>query len=341
MTNKIKDDDFYPGEISIPEYREKLRIKFNQVKRYWIYILVFALLSGSMGWFYSKQLPSYFAANILFILSSGNQQPSQNNIIAQQLGLGQKDNNENGLYTVQNFLGLLTHGKMIRETLLLPYQSNESISFASKFLALEGEKMPGFPLNSVPYEELNKEQVSTLRNLADRIKPLLSIKPAEDGTNFTQFSGKFENEEFAKYFTEALLQYTLQFYVEGKTKEIKNNINQIEQRKDSLLRLLINKSKRIANQSVQSIDLNPAYSATMVEGQLLNNEGELIGKLYSESIASLEIVRSELRQQTPLFTIIEGVEYPLLKEVQPAMRWFLALFVLGFLIGVIYFGVRG
>ena len=341
MTNKTKDDDFYPGEISIPEYREKLRIKFNQVKRYWIYILVFALLSGSMGWFYSKQLPSYFAANILFILSSGNQQPSQNNIIAQQLGLGQKDNNENGLYTVQNFLGLLTHGKMIRETLLLPYQSNESISFASKFLALEGEKMPGFPLNSVPYEELNKEQVSTLRNLADRIKPLLSIKPAEDGTNFTQFSGKFENEEFAKYFTEALLQYTLQFYVEGKTKEIKNNINQIEQRKDSLLRLLINKSKRIANQSVQSIDLNPAYSATMVEGQLLNNEGELIGKLYSESIASLEIVRSELRQQTPLFTIIEGVEYPLLKEVQPAMRWFLALFVLGFLIGVIYFGIRG
>jgi len=341
MTNKTKDDDFYPGEISIPEYREKLRIKFNQVKRYWIYILVFALLSGSMGWFYAKQLPSYFAANILFILSSGNQQPSQNNIIAQQLGLGQKDNNEKGLYTVQNFLGLLTHGKMIRETLLLPYQSNESISFASKFLALEGEKMPGFPLNSVPYEELNKEQVSTLRNLADRIKPFLSVKPAEDGTNFTQFSGKFENEEFAKYFTEALLQYTLQFYVEGKTKEIKNNINQIEQRKDSLLRLLINKSKRIANQSVQSIDLNPAYSATMVEGQLLNNEGELIGKLYSESIASLEIVRSELRQQTPLFTIIEGVEYPLLKEVQPAMRWFLALFVLGFLIGVIYFGIRG
>lgn len=78
----------------------------------------------------------------------------------------------------------------------------------------------------------------------------------------------------------------------------------------------------------------------MVEGQLLSNEGEFIGKLYSESIASLEIVRSELRQQTPLFTIIEGVEYPLIKEVQPAMRWFWALFVLGFLMGVIYFGVR-
>ena len=139
MTNKTKDDDFYPGEISIPEFKEKIQIKFNQVKRYWIYILVFALLSGSVGWFYAKQLPSYFAANILFILSSGNQQASQNNIIAQQLGLGQKDNNDNGLYTVQNFLGLLTHGKMIRETLLLPYQGNESISFASKFLVLEGE----------------------------------------------------------------------------------------------------------------------------------------------------------------------------------------------------------
>ena len=340
MTNKTKDDDLYPGEISIPEFKEKIRVKFNQIKKYWISISIFALLLGAGGWFYARQLPSYYAANILFILSSGNKQPSQNNIIAQQLGLGQKDNSENGLYTVQNFLGLLTHGKMIRETFLLPYPGNESFSFASKFLALEGEKVAGFPLKSVPYEALNKEQVSILRSLAGRIKPLLSVKPAEDGTNFIQFSGKFENEEFAKYFTEALLQYTLQFYVEGKTKEIKNNINQIEQRKDSLLRLLINKSRRIANQAVQSIDLNPAYSASMVEGQLLSNEGEFIGKLYSESIASLEIVRSELRQQTPLFTIIEGVEYPLIKEVQPAMRWFLALFILGFLIGVIYFGVR-
>jgi len=341
MINDMNDDHLYPGELSIPEFNEKLKVKFNRVRRYWLYILVFAFISGSMGWFYVKQLPSYFSANILFILSSGNQQVSQNNIIAQQLGLGQKENSENGLYTVQNFLGLLTHGKMIRETLLLPYPDNETKSFASIFLALEGEKEAGFPLKSILYDELNKEQVSILRNLSDRIKPLLTVKPAEDGTNFIQFSGRFENEEFAKYFTEALLQYTLQFYVEGKTKEIKKNINQIEQRKDSLLRLLINKSKRIANQSVQSIDLNPAYSASMVEGQLLSNEGEFIGKLYSESVASLELVRSELRQQTPLFTIIEEAEYPLIKEVQPAMRWFWALFVLGFLIGVIYFGVRG
>jgi len=341
MINDMNDDHLYPGELSIPEFNEKLKVKFNRVRRYWLYILVFAFISGSMGWFYVKQLPSYFSANILFILSSGNQQVSQNNIIAQQLGLGQKENSENGLYTVQNFLGLLTHGKMIRETLLLPYPDNETKSFASIFLALEGEKEAGFPLKSILYDELNKEQVSILRNLSDRIKPLLTVKPAEDGTNFIQFSGRFENEEFAKYFIEALLQYTLQFYVEGKTKEIKKNINQIEQRKDSLLRLLINKSKRIANQSVQSIDLNPAYSASMVEGQLLSNEGEFIGKLYSESVASLELVRSELRQQTPLFTIIEEAEYPLIKEVQPAMRWFWALFVLGFLIGVIYFGVRG
>jgi len=341
MTNRTNDDDLYPGEISIPEFKEKIRVKFNQIKKYWIFISVFALLLGVGGWFYARQLPSYYVANTLFILSSGNQQPSQNNIIAQQLGLGQKDNSENGLYTVQNFLGLLTHGKMIRETLLLPYKGNEALTFASKFLEIEGEKVNGFPLKPIPYETLNKEQVSILRSLADRIKPLLSVKPAEGGTNFTQFSGRFENEEFAKYFTEALLQYTLQFYVEGKTKEIKNNISQIEQRKDSLLRLLINKSRRIANQSVQSIDLNPAYSASMVEGQIMSNEGELIGKLYAESVASLEVVKSELRQQTPLFTIIEGVEYPLMKEIQPVMNWFWALFVLGFLIGVIYFGVRG
>ena len=335
-----EEKNLYPGEISIEEFTEKVKAKFNQVRKHWMGILIISILFGLAGWFYAKQLPEYYAANILFILSSSDKQQSQDNLIAQQLGLGQKGGNGEGLYTVQNFLGLLVHSKMIRETLLLPYPTENTHTFASKYMALAGENKRGIFTTKEPYNPINKEQISLLRSLAEEIEPALVVKPAEDGTSFTQFSGRFENEEFAKYFTESLLNYTLSFYVEGKTKEIKNNIRQIEERKDSLLRLLTIKSRRIANQQVQSIDLNPAYSSAMVEGQITSNEGEFLSKLYAESVASLEVVKSELRQQTPLFTIIEGAEYPLLKEVQPTIRWFSALFVLGFLIGLIYFGVR-
>ena len=336
-----EEKNLYPGEISIEEFTEKVKAKFNQVRKYWIAILSISILFGLAGWYYAKQLPEYYAANILFILSSGNKQPSQDNLIAQQLGLGQKDNSENGLYTVQNFLGLLVHSKMIRETLLLPYPTENRITFASKYLSLTGEKEQRIFTTKEPYNPINKDQISLLRSLAEQIRPALVVKPAGDGTSFTQFSGRFENEEFAKYFTESLLNYTLSFYVEGKTKEIKNNIRQIEERKDSLLRLLTIKSRRIANQQVQSIDLNPAYSSAMVEGQIMSNEGEFLSKLYAESVASLEVVKSELRQQTPLFTIIEGAEYPLVLEIPARMKWFWAMLVLGFLLGVIYFGIRG
>ena len=333
--------DLYPGEISIEEFSEKVKAKFNQVRKHWMGILIVSILFGLAGWFYAKQLPEYYAANILFILSSSDKQQSQDNLIAQQLGLGQKGGNGEGLYTVQNFLGLLVHSKMIRETLLLPYPTENTHTFASKYMALEGENELGIFTIKEPYNPINKEQISLLRSLAEQIRPALVVKPAEDGTSFTQFSGRFENEEFAKYFTESLLNYTLSFYVEGKTKEIKNNIRQIEERKDSLLRLLTIKSRRIANQQVQSIDLNPAYSSAMVEGQIMSNEGEFLSKLYAESVASLEVVRSELRQQTPLFTIIEGAEYPLVLEIPARMKWFWAMLVLGFLLGVIYFGLRG
>lgn len=336
-----EEKNLYPGEISIEEFTEKVKTKFNQVRKHWMGILIVSILFGLAGWFYAKQLPEYYAANILFILSSGNKQPSQDNLIAQQLGLGQKDNSENGLYTVQNFLGLLVHSKMIRETLLLPYPTENTHTFASKYLSLTGEKEQRIFSIKEPYNPINKDQISLLRSLAEQIRPALVVKPAGDGTSFTQFSGRFENEEFAKYFTESLLNYTLSFYVEGKTKEIKNNIRQIEERKDSLLRLLTIKSRRIANQQVQSIDLNPAYSSAMVDGQIMSNEGEFLSKLYAESIASLEVVKSELRQQTPLFTIIEGAEYPLALEIPARMKWFWAMLVLGFLIGVIYFGVSG
>ena len=336
-----EEKDLYPGEISIEEFSEKVKAKFNQVKKHWKGILMVSILFGLAGWFYAKQLPEYYAANILFILSSSDKQQSQDNLIAQQLGLGQKGGNGEGLYTVQNFLGLLVHSKMIRETLLLPYPTENTHTFASKYMSLAGRKEKGIFTTKEPYNPNNKEHISLLRGLAEEIKPALVVKPAEDGTSFTQFSGRFENEEFAKYFTESLLNYTLNFYVEGKTKEIKNNIRQVEERKDSLLRLLTIKSRRIANQQVQSISLNPAYSSAMVEGQIMSNEGEFLSKLYAESVASLEVVRSELRQQTPLFTIIEGAEYPLEQEIPARMKWFWAMLVLGFLLGVIYFGVRG
>ena len=336
-----EEKDLYPGEISIEEFSEKVKAKFNQVKKHWKGILMVSILFGLAGWFYARQLPEYYAANILFILSSSDKQQSQDNLIAQQLGLGQKGGNGEGLYTVQNFLGLLVHSKMIREALLLPYPTENTHTFASKYMSLAGRKEKGIFTTKEPYNPNNKEHISLLRGLAEEIKPALVVKPAEDGTSFTQFSGRFENEEFAKYFTESLLNYTLNFYVEGKTKEIKNNIRQVEERKDSLLRLLTIKSRRIANQQVQSISLNPAYSSAMVEGQIMSNEGEFLSKLYAESVASLEVVRSELRQQTPLFTIIEGAEYPLEQEIPARMKWFWAMLVLGFLLGVIYFGVRG
>jgi capsule polysaccharide export protein KpsE/RkpR len=336
-----EEKNLYPGEISIEEFTEKVKAKFNQVRKHWMGILIVSILFGLAGWFYAKQLPEYYAANILFILSSSDKQQSQDNLIAQQLGLGQKGSNEEGLYTVQNFLGLLVHSKMIRETLLLPYPTENTHTFASKYLSLNGKKEQRIFTIKEPYNPINKNQISLLRSLAEQIRPALVVKPAEDGTSFTQFSGRFENEEFAKYFTESLLNYTLSFYVEGKTKEIKNNIRQIEGRKDSLLRLLTIKSRRIANQQVQSIDLNPAYSSAMVEGQIMSNEGEFLSKLYTESIASLEVVKSELRQQTPLFTVIDGAEYPLVLEIPARMKWFWAMLVLGFLLGVIYFGVRG
>ena len=332
-----EEKNLYPGEISIEEFTEKVKAKFNQVRKHWMGILIVSILFGLAGWFYAKQLPEYYAANILFILSSSDKQQSQDNLIAQQLGLGQKGSNEEGLYTVQNFLGLLVHSKMIRETLLLPYPTENTHTFASKYMSLAGENERGIFTIKEPFNPINKEQISLLRSLAEQIRPALVVKPAEDGTSFTQFSGRFENEEFAKYFTESLLNYTLSFYVEGKTKEIKNNIKQIQERKDSLLRLLTIKSRRIANQQVQSIDLNPAYSSAMVEGQIMSNEGEFLSKLYAESVASLEVVKSELRQQTPLFTIIEGAEYPLVLEIPARMKWFWAMLVLGFLLGVIYF----
>jgi hypothetical protein len=334
-----EERDLYPGEISMEAFKDKVKAKVNQIKRHWIAILGISILFGLAGWVYARQLPEYYVANVVFVLSNSNPQPNQNNLIAQQLGLSRQNNAEVGLFTIQNFLGLLTHRKMIKETLLRYYPGNNAVTFANQYLKLKGIK--NTQITGKDLSNSDKDEVYLMRSLVEEIKPQLMVKSSDDGTSFTEFSGRFEHEEFAKFFTEALLDYTLQFYVEGKTKEIRKNLEQTEMRKDSLLRLLINKSRNIARRSVQSIDLNPAYGATIVENQVIGNENEFIGKLYAETLVSLETLRGELRQQTPLFTLIEKAETPLPLEVQPTLKWFWAMLVLGMLGSILVFGFKG
>jgi hypothetical protein len=54
-----EEKDLYPGEISIEEFSEKVKAKYNQVRKHWVGILIVSILFGLAGWIYAKQLPEY------------------------------------------------------------------------------------------------------------------------------------------------------------------------------------------------------------------------------------------------------------------------------------------
>ena len=127
------------------------------------------------------------------------------------------------------------------------------------------------------------------------------------------------NELFSKLFTERLVQETMKMYLDIKTGTAVKNIHRLEQRSDSLLAILNNKSYKSA--SLQVLDANIAYKSTAVPVEVSQREKTVAYALYTEVIKNLEASRMALAGQTPIINLLDNSKFPL--EDQKKSFWLL------------------
>lgn len=331
-----EEKDLYPGEVNLPDFLGKVKIGIFKISIYWKWIFGISILSGLIGWYYAESLPENYVAEIVFVFSEGNnvKEPQIPSIVG-QFGFNNEPIKEGGVFNNQNFIALLTHVRMIKEVLLKPYPKNTKESFGSYFIKFSKLNIDSFPKNK-EYKDLSREQILILRDLSAIIKKGLLVESADDGTTFSKYSGKFIDENFTKLILESLLSHTINFYKLGKTEELRENINKLEHRQDSLYRILLKNSTFLAKGQSQSINLNPAYQSNLISYEFIEQEKLFIGKLYQEVISTLEIQRRTLFNETPYVRIIAPSELPLNKEIVNKFNWIFYPFLLGLLISLIF-----
>jgi hypothetical protein len=120
-------------------------------------------------------------------------------------------------------------------------------------------------------------------------------------------------------------------YIQTKTKRLRNNVERLQAKADSIADLLNVRTVRAAEKDI--INQNPSYINTEVDIEISSREKSMLNLIYADLNKSIDLTRTALIQETPTIEIIDTPDLPLKKE---EVKWYFAL-AIGLLIGVVVY----
>ena len=309
---------------------QRLRRSIRYLKTRRRFIIIVALLGGLLGGLYAYIKKPVYTAELTFTVEDEDNLGSGGLLnIASQFGLDIGGGNAGGIFSGDNIVELFKSRKIIESSLLLPFNSDTSISFADKYLDIYGKRgsLPGnfFPVNSTV--NFSRKQDSVMAELHKAIsKTWLDIIKPDKRLNIYQLTLKSREEEFAKSFAEALVAQTSAFYADTKTKKAKQNVDILQNRVDSIRevydRALYSKA------GLTDANVNPAFQSPLVDIQKKQTDITVLGTAYTELVKNLELAKYSLLRQTPLLQVIDKPRYPLEKKESSVILFGIAAFVI-------------
>lgn len=286
-----------------------------------------ALIGALLGIFLAWYKPVTYTSRVTFVVddTKGGSGGSMLSEMAGQFGFdigGMM--NTGGVLAGDNVQQLLKSEKLIKETLLTPYDTaNHNYTLADKYSEATKLKekwkkytkdgsLITFPASREKYTRL---QDSLLQDLVLRIiEGDFSINKPDKKLTFFEANATMRDEKLSQLFCTRLIKTSTDFYVETKTKKLRNSVKLLERRADSISRVLNKKtySASAANQIL--LDANPAYPTSNVNAELQGRDKMVLSTIYAEVTKNLEASKTMLMQETPTIQIVDVSEYPLRKN---------------------------
>lgn len=311
--------------------------------------LPFALIGGMLGLFIAWYKPVTYTSRVTFVVddtktSSGG---SMLSALAGQIGFdigGMMSTG--GVLAGDNVQQLLKSENIVKQTLLTPYDDKTpNYTLADKYSEAnklknqwkkhtEDGKIVTFPADRSTYTRL---QDSLLQDMATRIiESNFSIYKPDKKLTFFEANVTMRDEQLAQLFCTRLIKSSTDFYVDTKTRKLKNSVALLEKRADSLSRVLNNKTYSASAANKILLNANPAYPTTNVGAELQGRDKMVLSTIYAEVVKNLEASKTMLMQETPTIQIVDVSEYPLKKNSLKYLRTGFMGFALGALAFTIY-----
>jgi hypothetical protein len=335
----VQKEQYY----SLNDMSVYMRSFFNYLLRKWVGILLFLFLGTGIGvFYYFNQKPKYTAVTT-FILE---EKSSSNGLagLASQFGFNVGSLSGGGsIFSGDNILEILKSKKVVQKVLLdkvggtLANNNQTLIDYYLDFTGahkkwMKSQRLAGINF-SVSAGQFDAVHDSVLNSTYEHIvkKSLLAERLSKQGT-IIKVQVTEADPLFARMMSERLVEEAGKLYLDIRTGAALANIQQLQNRSDSLLYLLNRKSYTAA--ASQPLDVNPGIKTAAVPLEIASRDKTVLATLYAEITKNLEASKLILSQQTP---VIQQLDTPplLLNDEKKGLVFLAVAFGLGFVFGYI------
>ncbi|MGZ3756549.1 MAG: hypothetical protein ACXVAY_10555 [Mucilaginibacter sp.] len=299
---------------------DDVKYVFKFKKALALFILIGALLGAFAAWY---KAPTY-TARLTFVVDDSKSSGSSGGLsaLAGLAGVNLEGiGGASGVLAGDNVEELIKSRKLIKATLLTAYDSTQTL--ADKYAAVykldkkwlkysPDGRIIRFPLNGKNNSRLQDSLLHEMTILI--LDGEFEIAKTDKKLGFFEVNATMKDELLAALFCSRMIKQSTDFFISTKTKRLRENVNRLQLRADSIGARLNNKTyaASAANQSI--LDLNPAYTTANANIEVKERDKIVLSTIFSETVKNLETSKTMLAQETPTVQIVDEPELPLKKN---------------------------
>ncbi|MFY7899628.1 MAG: hypothetical protein ACOVNY_05550 [Chitinophagaceae bacterium] len=312
-------------QVVIRKINQSVQLLLNKWKLVISTALVFFIIGVLFAWL---QKPKY-TAQLSFVADKGGDALSAYAGIASQFGID-LGGSSNSVFDGDNLIELMKSKSLITKTLLT--KNNKGELLIHEYLKNSQLIKDKQKLRFSPFKETQGwKEDSIMSVIIEQIrKKHLSIDKVDKKLDFVSVQYTDNNQFFAKTFIENLVNLTIEYYTDYKTKKNLSNVQVIQHQVDSVRNLLFGGITEIA--SVNDLNVNPLKQTGKVTSQKKSVDLQVNSSVYVELQKNLQLAKLVALKESPLIKIIDKPTLPLKNEKKG--RLFMGI-VFGFLGGVL------
>ncbi|MFA9186503.1 Wzz/FepE/Etk N-terminal domain-containing protein [Flavobacterium magnesitis] len=313
-------------EISLKELIEKGKEWFDYLLSQWKIIALAGIIGAALGLTYSFIKKPIYTATLSFALEDEKSGGGLGGALglASSFGLD-LGGSGGGAFSASNLTELFKSRSMVEKTLLSPVViDGKSMSLAEMYIQNKEwrdnwkEKSALTKLEFLPNanrQQFTRVQDSILGEIyKDLSKSALAVAQKDKKISIISIDVSSQNELFAKYFCEALVNEVSDFYVETKSKKAKENMLILERQTDSIRRELNGAITGVAVANDNTFNLNPALNVRRAPSARRQVDVQANTAILTELVKQSELAKVTLRKETPLIQVIDRPILPLEKD---------------------------
>lgn len=307
------------SQITVKELLENISDAFKYLKTKWKQIVVFSFIGAVLGVAYGFLVPVKYVSKLTFVVEESRPGGGGLAAIAGQFGLDLGGMGGGGILSGDNILLFFKSESLLREALMSNYDEDGKITLADKYAESKKWKAAWVKkfgkVNFAEYK--NKELPRYMDSMMQKITLTIllngevSISKPDKKASLIEVRSTMQDEKLSYLFSKYLVDIAVDKYVQSKIKVKAANVKMLQDRADSLGRILNVKTYAAASSQQSLIDMNPGIRTAPITAEITTREKTMVGTIFAEVVKNLEISKTILNQETPVIQMVDSSSLPL------------------------------